>query len=238
MNGRPWTKRELAILRRMYPDAYGKDIARQLGRSRTSVYGKAGQLGLTKSAAFYARQHIDEGTRLQRAGCAHRFPKGHVPANKGLRRPGWHRGRMRETQFKKGQWPINKDPGFYVIGALRVNADGYIDMRISFDPGARGWRGLHLILWEDVHGAIPPGHCLIFRNGDKLDVELDNLELITRAENMRRNSIHNLPAPLKSAIQVLGQLRRRVNERRGKQSRGQDSRGPARPSVRNAARST
>lgn len=120
---------------------------------------------------------------------------------------------MRETQFKKGQWPLNKDPDFYVIGALRVNSDGYIDMRISFAPGACGWRGLHRILWQDAHGPIPRGHCLVFKDRDKLNVELENLELITFAENMRRNTIHNLPAPLKQAIQTLGVLKRAINRR-------------------------
>jgi hypothetical protein len=146
-------------------------------------------------------------------GMAHRYPKGHVPANKGLRRPGWHAGRMRETQFKKGQFPINKDPEFYVIGALRVNSDGYIDMRVSFERGAMGWKALHRILWEDEHGPIPRSHCLRFRDGDKLNVCLENLVLLSRGENALLNSIHNLPKPLVEVIQVLGQLKRRIRER-------------------------
>lgn len=228
MNGKPWTPREIAILRKMYPDAYGKDIARRLGTSVCRVYSKAASLGLSKSAAFYARQHVNEAARLRQHGCAHRFQKGLVPANKGMRRPGFAPGRMAETQFKKGHFPFNRDPDFHVIGALRVNADGYIDMRVSFEPGSRGWRGLHLILWEDVHGPIPAGHCLIFKDGDALNVELENLELITRAENMRRNSIHNLPEPLHSAILQLGRLKRRINR--------ENRRGPAGAPVRDAAR--
>jgi HNH endonuclease len=213
----PWTSRELALLRKMYPDMYGQDIARQLGHPVHSVYGKAAKLGLHKSVAFYARNYVDEGNRLRRVGCAHRFQKGVVAANKGLRRPGWHAGRMQETQFKKGNFPFNRDPDFYVLGALRVNSDGYIDMRTSFAAGSRGWRPLHTLLWEDAHGPVPPGYCLIFRNREPLDVELDNLELITRAENMRRNSIHNVPEPLRAAIQQLGQLKRRINrENRGR----------------------
>ena len=40
-----------------------------------------------------------------------------------------------------------------------------------------------------------------------------NDELITRAELCRRNSIHNLPAPLKQTIQLLGALKRQIRKR-------------------------
>ena len=148
------------------------------------------------------------------AGRRYRYPKGHVPNNKGLRRPGWFSGRMRETQFKKGQFPFNRDPAFYVLGALRVNADGYIDMRVSFEPGAKGWRALHRILWEEAHGPVPPGHIVSFKDGDRLNVELGNLKLLSLADNMRRNTMHNLPKPLVSAIQLLGALKRKLDRRR------------------------
>jgi hypothetical protein len=87
-----------------------------------------------------------------------------------------------------------------VLGALRVNTDGYIDMRISFEKGALGWKALHTILWEDANGPVPPGHALVFKDRDRLNVELENIELITRAELCRRNSIHNLPPEIKGAI--------------------------------------
>ncbi len=144
MKRRPWTARDLEILRAMYPDSYAKDIAQLLRCGVSRVHSKANALGLTKSAAFYARQYVTEAERLIKHGCAHRFQKGQAPANKGLRRPGWTAGRMAETQFKKGSWPVNKDPGFYVPGALRVSTDGYIEMRVSFEPGARvAWPAHH-----------------------------------------------------------------------------------------------
>lgn len=213
MNGKLWTERGIAKLRELYPHRYCRDIARELRISRARVYCKAAKLGLKKSAAFMKRELAARGRRLRQAGATHQFPKGHVPANKGLRRPGWAPGRMRETQFKKGHISTRWDPEFYVIGALRVNSDGCLDMRISFAHGALGWRALHLILWEDAHGPLPAGYCLRFGDGDKLNVDLPNLELITRAENMRRNTIHNLPTRLRDTIQLLGQLKRRINEK-------------------------
>lgn len=218
MNRKRWTAADRRLLRKLYPDLPTVDVARRMGRSVPAIYGRAQILGLRKSQAYLASPAACRLRRGDNVGAACRFQKGHVPANKGLRRPGWAPGRMADTQFKKGQFPVNRDPDFYVLGALRVNSDGYIDMRISFAPGSTGWRGLHLILWEDAHGAIPKGHCLRFRDGDALNVELDNLELIPRADNMRRNSIHNLPEPLRKTINVLGQLKRRIREKQDRRS--------------------
>lgn len=209
----PWIPAEDRALRKLFPHMQTVDVARILGRTTIAVSGRASAKGIRKSAAFNAsplsgrnvKGHAPHGSRS-------RFPKGHVPANKGLRRPGWYAGRMRETQFKKGEFPRNKDPEFYVLGALRVNTDGYIDMRTSFDPGARGWTPLHRILWQDANGPIPKGHILRFKDGDKLNVCLENLLLISLADNARMNSIHRLPKPLVQVIQLQGQLKRRIRE--------------------------
>lgn len=229
MSGARWTAGQLELLKRHYPHRPTREIVMMCGHSLTSVYQHAQQLGLKKSAEFNASPDCGRIKKGSTRGAAFRFQKGHVPANKGLRRPGWHAGRMRETQFKKGQFPVNKDPGFYVIGALRVNADGYIDMRVSFEPGAKGWRALHRILWEDRHGTVPKSHVVVFRNGDALDCWYDNLELISRAELCRRNSVHNLPAPLKKTLHALGQLKRRINEKRSGRVAGDSVRHAARP---------
>lgn len=220
---RPWSLADIRELRALYPDTETSALVRMLKRSIPAIYGMAGKLGLVKSAAYMASPAAYRFRRGTHPGLATQFRPGHVPANKGLRRPGWAPGRMAQTQFKKGDWPRNKDPEYYVLGALRINSDGYIDMRVSFDAGAKGWRALHRILWEDAHGPVPHGHIVVFRNRDKLDVELGNLELITYAENMRRNTVHNLPRPLKETIHALGQLKRRIREKQ--------DRGSARPSV-------
>jgi hypothetical protein len=229
MNGKPWTAAQLRLLKAHYPHKPTTEVARLVGRPVASIYAQAGHLGLHKTPEYLASPSACRLRRGDNVGASYRFLKGHVPANKGTRRPGWHAGRMCETQFKKGQFPFNRDPDFYVIGALRVNADGYIDMRVSFKPGAMGWRCLHRILWEDRHGPIPKTHIVTFKNGDPLDCWHDNLELISRADHCRRNSVHNLPAPLKTAIHALGQLKRRINEKRSGRAAGHPVRNHARP---------
>lgn len=42
-------------------------------------------------------------------------------------------------------------------------------------------------IWEKANGPVPKGHVLILKDGDPLNLKLDNLELITRAELIARN---------------------------------------------------
>lgn len=228
MNGRPWIPKEDRSLRTLYPHLRSDDIAMILGRPLSSVYQRAAKLRLKKSEA-YNRSPLSGRMVPGFApyGVAYRFPKGHVPANKGPRRPGYAPGRMRETQFRKGQWPANKDRDFYVLGALRVDPEGFIQMRVSFAPGGCGWRYLHRMLWEDAYGPIPHAHVLRFKDRDRLNVCLENLELVSCAENMRRNSVHHLPRPLKQTVQLLGALNRKLNRR----TREEQDRRSAQPSV-------
>jgi hypothetical protein len=224
MKRRFWDAVEVELLRAAYPGTRTAVIAAALGRPLNTVYAKASSLGLEKTAEYMASADACRLRRGDNISVKTQFQRGHVPANKGLRRPGYAPGRMRETQFKKGQFPPNKDPEYYVLGALRINTDGYLDMRTSFAPGSSGWTAMHRILWEDANGPVPARHHLYFKDGDRLNVELDNIGLRSCAESMRLNSIHNLPAPLKAAIQLLGQLKRRIREKQ--------DRGSAQPFVR------
>ncbi|MNN30638.1 hypothetical protein D3C81_1442920 [compost metagenome] len=70
------------------------------------------------------------------------------------------------------------------------------------------------MLWEQHHGQVPAGLILVFRDRNKQNIQLDNLELITRAENCRRNSIHRYPPELKDVIRLQKKLERTIRKRR------------------------
>lgn len=68
-------------------------------------------------------------------------------------------------------------------------------------------------MWEEVHGPIPDGHIVVFRAGaDRENIVIENLELITRGECMKRNTIHNYPPEVKSVIRLVGKLKRTIAE--------------------------
>jgi hypothetical protein len=112
-----------------------------------------------------------------------RFQKGGKAWNKGthFNPPGSHKG-----HFKKGHLPHNTKDGDGVITTRHLGSKKnppYKYIRL----GLGKWRELHRHLWEEAHGPIPRDHMVVFRNGDTLDCRLENLELITRGENAKRN---------------------------------------------------
>src|SRR5260221_14100349 len=100
---RTWTKAQLRVLRQLYPGILTAKLGKRFGRPRHQIYAKAKRMGLAKNASFFARMESGRLHSGSTVGLCGRFYKGHVPANKGLRRPGWGPGRMKETQFKQGQ---------------------------------------------------------------------------------------------------------------------------------------
>jgi hypothetical protein len=208
---RLWSRADDRVLREIYPHQSTASVAQRVRRSITATNARAAKLGLKKTAAYLASPAACRLRRGDHVGKRFWFPKGHVPANKGLRRPGWSAGRMKETQFKPGIPSWRTMP----IGATRL-VEGYVYRKVSDVPNVPytvNWKPEHHLLWTAANGAIPPGYALTFRNGDRTDTRLDNLELIPRRQLMARNSVHNLPKPLAETVQLLGALKRQIRRR-------------------------
>lgn len=219
MPRRPLTPDELETVRINYANHPTFLIAHLVNRSERSVYQAARKMGLKKSAAYLAGPWAQRLRRGDEAGKAYRFPKGHVPANKGLRRPGWAPGRMASTQFKKGEMAGAAQHNYVPIGTLRIK-DGVLARKVTDDPTlypARRWVPVHRSVWEDANGPVPKGHVVRFKPGmktvDEALITLDRLELVTHAENMRRNTIHRYPPELRDAIRLTARVRRAIDKK-------------------------
>jgi hypothetical protein len=213
---RRWTAAEDAQLRCRYPHESSATLAAALGCSVARIYSRAANLGLRKSVAYLASPAACRLRRGDNIGAATRFTKGHVSANKGLRRPGYAPGRMAETQFKKGAMAGAAQRKWVPIGTEVLDADGYRKRKVADDRAVASrfnWRYVHVLVWEDAHGPLPAGHAVVFRNGDRTDIRLDNLERISRQDLMRRNTMHNYPKPITEAYQLIGAIRRQINRR-------------------------
>jgi hypothetical protein len=230
-NYRRWTAADIAELRRAYPSTWPRDLVRHFGRGITNIHAAAARHGIKKDPAFVRETGLISSRHPNVR--ASQFPKGHVPANKGLRRPGWFAGRMRETQFKKGNRPHDWLP----VGTIQANADGYLRMKVRDDRGtsagkggsSTNWMFVHKMVWESAHGPIPPGHRIWWKDRNHLNCALENLELLTDQEHMARTTIHNLPPELKQVIQLNGALKRRIQ--RMEQHGEKQHLRPARPSL-------
>lgn len=219
MNGSGWSLADDAVLRERYPHEPTAGIARDLGRSLPATYNRAAMMGLHKTAAYLSTPAACRTNGRQ--GMGTRFEKGHAPANKGLRRPGWGPGRMKTTQFKKGERRGVAARNWRQVGTILTDSDGYqrIKVREARSGEAYGfgnvrvWPLLQRHVWREAHGLIPAGFNVCFKNGDKTNCALGNLELVSRRDMMKRNSVHNLPKPLAETIQLLGALRRQIRKR-------------------------
>ena len=119
------------------------------------------------------------------------FKKGNIPWNKGTK--GLFKG-GEKTYFKKGHTPHNTLP----IGSMRIDVDGYMDIKVKDHK----WKLYHRYLWEKENGTIPKGYLLVFKDGNKQNVVIENLELITMKENMKRNALYNYPEEVQDLIRA------------------------------------
>jgi hypothetical protein len=168
-----WTPALDDVLRLLYPTYTSQHVADIMGLSIGKVNSRAIVLGLKKDAEYLAK--IQTYTmRLLNNGAPHRFPKGHVPQNKGKKMPPETRAKVERTFFKKGQKPHNTK----FDGYERVNVYGYTEVRMA----DRVFVGKHRLIWEQQNGTIPPGMAIIFADGDKQNFAIDNLLCVSRGD--------------------------------------------------------
>ena len=127
------------------------------------------------------------------------FKQGRAPYNKGTKgiTPGGH-------HFKKGHVPANTK---HFGKPFLAKVGGRLEWLHQQD-------GKTLLYKYTIFGEVPKGCCLVYKNGldeTKPPVKED-LMLISKADNMLNNSIHNYPFELKQTMFMLGKLKQRINE--------------------------
>lgn len=116
------------------------------------------------------------GNHKLNSGLTGQFEKGHTPANKGTK------GLMKanRTSFRKGNIPSNHKE----VGYERINVDGYIEVKIK-EPNV--FKLKHRVIYEQHYGKIPKGYKVIFADGNKLNVDPNNLILVSNSEELIMN---------------------------------------------------
>ena len=139
------------------------------------------------------------------------FKKGSVPWNKGKK------GYMgaNKTSFKKGNIPANWKP----VGSERIDKEGYTLVKIA-EP--KKWTLKHRIVWEQHYKKkIPRGSVIIFADGNKSNLSIENLICVTREELKILNKcrlISSVPELTKTGLNIakirikLAELRKEKKE--------------------------
>jgi hypothetical protein len=116
------------------------------------------------------------------------FKPGSIPWNKGIK------GSMgaNSGSFKKGSLPVNTKPEGHVHKHVRIRENGYVDAIYTINIDWRGNRRANnhyrWYLWE-CHNQRdrPAGFVLTVMDNNPNNLNIENLELITRAELIARN---------------------------------------------------
>lgn len=123
-----------------------------------------------------------------KCGLTGRFKKGQVSWNKGKTwdefMPKESQANSRKTTFKKGNKPHNYRP----VGSERITKDGFVEIKIA-EPNK--WDIKARVICENAYGKIPKGYKVIYLDGNKLNLELSNLKIVSAAEEliMNRNNL-------------------------------------------------
>lgn len=126
---------------------------------------------------FRGNNHLNSGLTGQ-------FKKGNIPHNKGKRQNDYMSiesiEKTKATRFKKGNIPANHRD----VGSERITKDGYIEIKIK-EPNK--WQLKHRYIYEKKYGKIPKGYNLIFLDGNRKNIDLSNLKLVSKSEDLIMN---------------------------------------------------
>lgn len=151
-----------------------------------------------------------KGWRTGRDG---RLQPGNVSWNKGKKMP--YNTNSARTQFKKGHLPHNTK----YLGHERISKDGFIEISIAEKNPHTGYERRYVLkhkrLWEQKHGPVPKGMCLKALDGNRMNADPDNWELIPRSVLLLMNrdprlNYQDADPEARPAIMALAKLRHAI----------------------------
>jgi hypothetical protein len=195
-----YTAKQARFLRENYEGRSQKELTR-LFNERFS-----GNRRLSQIIAFVKNRGIKNGL-------GGHFKKGQTPFNAGTK------GLMKAniTSFRKGCIPATTKP----LGSERIcSKDGFILIKIAernpYTGAPTRYKHKHVHLWERVHGPVPKGMVVVFKDGNKLNCVDQNLILLSRAELLRLNQKQyvKMPDKLKPSVLALAKMEAKMFSRK------------------------
>lgn len=101
----------------------------------------------------------------------------------------------------------------YEIGGERTNHSEHIEIKTE-----EGWQLKHHFVWKQYARKIPKRHKLLFKDGDKRNFDIDNLELVSNAENAHRLALRRKPEELRPLADATWQLQREIEKQSKKKT--------------------
>ena len=164
INSRVFSKEEIQFILDNYKGIGNQELCDRLNEKLKTNHS------FNRVKGFKSKHKLD-------SGLTGRFKKGRTTFNKGLKQTDFMSDeaieRTKKTRFKKGLKSHNKKP----LGSERIcTKDGYIIVKVG-EPDV--WKHKHRVVWEKVNGPIPKGHKIVFLDGDKNNISIDNLKIVS-----------------------------------------------------------
>lgn len=153
---------------------------------------------------FKCIHHIRSGTH------GGRFVKGFTPYNKGKKMSAETYRKVKGTMFKKGNIPKNHRE----VGSERINVDGYVEIKVA-EPNK--WKLKSRYLYEQHYNVkLTQNDVIIFLDGNKLNLDIDNLFLISRAALARFNQdkLYSDNPEMTKAAALMAELKTKTRKKR------------------------
>lgn len=114
-----------------------------------------------------------------------------------------------DSELKKSNTLIDLSKQIVEVSSVQLDA-----VKVA-EPNV--WKFKHRIVWELAHGEIPANSVICFKDGNKLNCELDNLILLTRGELAIVNKFFgNYTGELTLTGIALGKLKSIVSKKQSK----------------------
>jgi hypothetical protein len=109
--------------------------------------------------------------------------------------------------FSKGRIPDNLKE----IGTVSIRSDKnnitYKYIKVDKD----NWELYHRFLWKKEKGIISDDEIIVFKDGNQMNCVVENLESITKEENMYRNAKYNYPKEIIPSLVLLNKINKKIN---------------------------
>lgn len=202
------------LMRILYPCVPARPLADYLGWNVSKVYNTAWKLGINKRPNLLQQQNK---RLVLNAGGSTRFQPGMVPHNKGIQMSAELYAKCAPTMFKDGHKPHNTREAHAI--SIRYDKSGrpysYTKVKDSL------WVLTHRLVWESIYGPIPKGYVVRFKDGNNLNIHIENLECIPMRENAIRNSIQRFPGELQTVIRLKSKLNKQLKQKQNGKKRNE-----------------
>lgn len=195
------------IIRERFPNERTQDLADELGLTYSQLSNRAHSMGLKKSEEFKQSDKSGRHNLIEK-GKKTRFQPGHTPVNKGVKMPDHIYDKVKHSMFKKGHRPHNWKADGSIVERNDKTGRSYLYFKVKDSH----WILYHNKIWMDHHGPIPEKHIISFKDGNTLNCDISNLELLSMAENAKRNSIHRFPDDVKEVIRLKAKLTKKIKQ--------------------------